>query len=422
MRAPQYVQMALDPAVPSPDRASDQRRMLSGLSVWLALPAVAYALLFPWLKLYGEILLIPVVGLALGAIIAGRERLLPPRYLPFLLFTLVTLAASLLMLMPTGWTLQHSNAAAFRHWFYVPALPIISGAFLVILERHYDWMKRHALALLLAALVLSRFARFLSGDTDTPETGYFLYAVTNDVALVGALFLLFLFRRRRPLLVDLAAIGAMLLISSSAQLQLFWIVVAGIRILKSPERVPIVAFLALAAFVLWAPTQIDLLREVDHNTAVRAVLWRDVWLAIVDTYGIGVGYGTEFIRNQFAEIVSWEWTIGSSRDDVFVGTHSTYYDVLLRDGLLGCALFLYWFVSTIRVSRNLPRPERALASAIGVMLMINSAVNVGASSVNFLFGTCICLAMLEFFARRSALAAAEEPTSAPPAPAGESWR
>lgn len=196
------------------------------------------------------------------------------------------------------------------------------------------------------------------------------------------LFLILLFRRKRPWLIDAAMTIAAFSVSSSSQSQLFCLAVLGIRFSKYPIIMMIGLSVACMSFIAIAPFFAVPLHDIDHNTGVRAILWRDTLRASADTYGFGfgVGYGTEYIKNRFEEIMPPGWTIGTGPNDIFVATHSSFYDVLLREGVIGLCLFASWFFHSIRVPSQAGLHEKRYMACVAALLVINSAVNVGLSS------------------------------------------
>lgn len=369
----------------------------------IGLPCLAYAMLSLPLRSFGELpLLLGILSAAAAAVLAGGFRL-PKRYAPFLVYSLSILVLSILGVMPDAWTERRDTGAAVRQWFYVPALPILVVYFSGLFSAFWKEIRNHAGLIFLVLLIVSRIGQSLHrGDptgtgppgTFDPLTDVFIYTFTNDAALVALAFLVFLFRRKRHILVDLGLIFAMLLFSSSSQSQVMWLGVAAIRMLKTPRTFMILASTAMLAFILIAPLFIPALKTLDHNSAVRAILWRDTQEAVVQTNGIGVGYGTEFIKNRFEEIMPWGWHIGAGPNDVFVATHSAFYDILLREGIIGLALFAWWFFAYLRVPPDYTLDKARLASAAGLLLVINNTVNVGLSSVTFLFGSAATIAFL----------------------------
>ena len=159
---------------------------------------------------------------------------------------------------------------------------------------------------------------------------------------------------------------------------------------------------ALSLFSLIAPFFISELNTVDSNTGFRLILWRDTWSALIDTYGLGVGYGTEYISNDFTHIHDryWKITPEDADDRLFVGTHSTFYDIALRNGILGLMLFATWFLRTIfQAPKNSPQNAK-LFYATAALLIVNNAVNMGFTSMSFCLGTGACLGFLHYLRQR----------------------
>ena len=85
----------------------------------------------------------------------------------------------------------------------------------------------------------------------------------------------------------------------------------------------------------------------------------------------------------------------------FVGTHSTFYDIALRNGILGLMIFVTWFLRTIfQAPKNSPQNEK-LFYATAALLIINNAVNMGFTSMSFCLGTGACLGMLHYLRQRA---------------------
>lgn len=369
----------------------------------IGLPCVLYAMFSLPLRSFGELPLLVAVASAGAAVVATGSFRLPRRYAPFFVFSFSILVLSLAGAMPAAWTEHRETGAALRQWFYVPALPILVIYFSGLFVAYWKEITRHAGLIFLVLFAFSRIGQSLHrGDptgtgppgTFDPLTDVFIYAFTNDAAFVALAFLVFLFRRTRHIVVDLGLIIAMLLFSSSSQSQVMWLGVAAIRMTLYPRVFTTLASLAILAFILVAPLLIASLKSLDHNSAVRAILWRDTQEALVETNGIGVGYGTEFIKNRFEEIMPWGWHIGAGPSDMFVATHSAFYDILLREGVIGLTLFAWWFFGYLLVPRSYSLANVRLASAVGFLLVINNTVNVGLSSVAFLFGSAATIALL----------------------------
>ncbi|TYR33057.1 hypothetical protein FY036_08310 [Mesorhizobium microcysteis] len=363
------------------------------LPFWVGFPCLLYGLMSLSLRELGELPLLIAVASAAAALTFAGVWPIRGRYMPFFVFSLVIFTLSLAQVMPSSWTKIHDENAALRQWFYVPVLPILIAYFTLALRYSYAFLQKNIVALVLIAAVLSRMSQHLHGIYD-PETDVFFYTLTNDVAIVAMLFLVLLFREKRHWLVDATIIAFAFALSSSAQSQLFCLVVLALRLSRRPTLMLIGISAACLSFIAIAPFFAVQLHPLDHNTAVRAILWRDVLQATADTFGLGVGYGTEYIKHRFEEIMPWGWTIGTGPNDIFVATHSSFYDVLLREGVIGLLLFCFWFFHAIRMPARATLHERRFAACVAALLVINSAVNVGLSSISFLFGSAFAVALL----------------------------
>jgi hypothetical protein len=117
---------------------------------------------------------------------------------------------------------------------------------------------------------------------------------------------------------------------------------------------------------------------------------------MVQTNGVGVGFGTEYIRNDFSS-VEYGWILMDARDParMFISTHSAFYDVGIRLGLPGIALFILWMARYAVVPSWLTTRNARLSAALTIQLYCSLAVNPGLVSTNIFIGIAMILAMLE---------------------------
>jgi len=367
------------------------------LALFAGLVPVAYAAGFFFLRPLGAgPLLLALAAAAAAMCLSRRPFLLGWPYLAFAAWASAILALSLAGLMPDGWTRYHSAPAAMRQWLWVPALPIVVASTYLALLPLMGWIRRRALVLMVAAFVVSRLARNLTSLEVDPVEQIFIYTMTSDNVLVVLLFLVWFYRERRSLGLGLVSHAALFAMSNSSQSQILVLIFAAIWLLGRPASVVTGAGLALLGFILIAPFHVEAINAADPNAGIRALMWRDALRAVVETGGLGVGFGTEAITNDFTEIRPREWllTEENSEDRLFIATHSSFYDVLLRTGLPGALMILGWLVAFCFT--DIPRAGRArqlFCAIVGVFLVSNS-INIGLSSINFLFGSAFCLAAL----------------------------
>ena len=386
-------------------RAEDPHAPVSrpgSIVLLLCLPCVLYAGGFSILRKYGEIPLLVTLVLAVAAILLHGRVNFKRSYLLFFGFSAVILALSFLSVMPKAWTVMHDNFAAVRHWIWVPALPVIGSAFALVCRRSFDHIERHALKYLLLVYIFTRLSRTFSGDIYVEEQAWLIYTFTSDNMVVALTFLLFLFRADRNAILDCSYIVLALALSTSSQSLLFFLWLLALRVVGRARLLTLALILFTMLFILVAPLFVVAIDNIDPNSGVRAVLWRDTWIALLETYGLGVGFGTEYITNNFYEIRgSREWSMVVSQSDlIYVATHSTFYDVALRTGIVGLGLFLFWFRSAVRLIVVLEQRRERFYSAIVGLLVINCSINVGLSSIQFLFGSAFCVGLLGHLRQR----------------------
>ena len=127
---------------------------------------------------------------------------------------------------------------------------------------------------------------------------------------------------------------------------------------------------------------------MDVNSGVRAIFWRDTQLAVRQTWGIGVGFGTEYITNWFGDIgrsYDYVLTAEGASDRLFISNHSIYYDVALRLGLIGVALFITMIVGTVKAAQS------RLAAPLCAYLIVSIGVVPALTTVDTQIGICLLI-------------------------------
>ncbi|RCK31765.1 hypothetical protein TH19_20305 [Thalassospira profundimaris] len=195
-------------------------------------------------------------------------------------------------------------------------------------------------------------------------------------------------------------------LASSSQTQLVALILPLSLLVKRNGLYALIGIsIALTAFLLIAPIYPYELYVIDDNSGVRAVMWRDVWRLLSDSNGLGVGFGTEYITNQFYALTTANWGLENYHEDfLYIGTHSTIYDMSLRLGIPGLFLFLVWLLPIVFSRRNIPTgSEHSMFWTAGCIFIIMNTVNVGIYSINFLFSSAITLGFMQALRDRAAL-------------------
>lgn len=378
------------PANPAPPRRRKTQRWVDAAMFVIVAYLVCYDLMRDW---GAAGVLVPVM---LAAIITIRQRsfIRPRQYVAFMLWACLIMALSLLGLMPKSWTEHFDRLAAFRQFAPLVMLPFLASAFSVFFTAALPWIERHALRALVVMYALHLLIPMWRGSVD--EFYGTFYTITNNTAAFWIVFIFWVTRQETPVIAKLLGIAIMTMLASSAQSLLIVLLLPFMFLWRQRDLALVMLALALAVFLLVAPYHAQTLFDLDPNSGVRAVMWKDVLKVVRDTFGLGVGFGTEYITNFFGEVTDGEWGLASYEDDLFyLASHSTLYDMLLRLGAVGVVLFLLWLWPQLHGADRLKsRADRVAFAVVAAMFLIVNAINVGVFSVNFLFGGATMLGFL----------------------------
>ena len=363
------------------------------------------------LKAYRLPALLPIVILA---VVYARETVLRKQHLPLLAFTalgLVYVVLSYLHAFPTAWTRYHDTSVIPQQAsFLAILLPMVAAS-----QKWWEDSRfNHNRDAVLIAVVVVAFGLgsvvdlALLGDTSFRAS----FTLRNHVFL-GLLALSYL--AFRPGKWRYTAILALLLVSA-------WCVAHNYFLQNTIVYLTILGFLAttivgipadrliLAAFlVLLATATIVGLQdpgrvfEIDANSGWRLAFWKDALEATAQTWGVGVGFGTESLRNEYSALLDRENYREEGGDFLLVSTHSAFIDTLYRLGIVGFGL-LVLILARCFPHRSTPVSARAQCCAMFAILVLCLHSNLGLQSPMYSLGVAICIGYLQS-ERRKALAA-----------------
>ncbi|WP_188053219.1 hypothetical protein [Sphingosinithalassobacter sp. CS137] len=360
----------------------------------LAIPALLYGSLFTITREFGELAYIFIVGLAALACAGSRQLKFFPgqRFLVVLSFFYIIL--SRFDVLPSAWTIYHDDFAALRQWIPLVTTPILTTAMFLLFWQYRRFIIEYALLLCAIAFVIRFIASFWEQDlywyADVPLGIYGLYSPNNDtlplLLMLGIAAHRVDGRWRLQILLTLFTA----LVSTSAATRLFALINMGARLVGGRTTMLIMLFIALMAFQLISPFYYDAIYTLDGNSGVRTIFWRDAQLAVMQSHGLGVGFGTEYITNWFGDVgrISWGLTTEDADNRLFISTHSTFYDFALRMGVLGAGGFALWMFSVVRGAVT------PTAVPTAALLVISCAVTPAMTAIDTQIGISMLLAWL----------------------------
>lgn len=364
-----------------------------------AISLAAYAAMRP---LGWSGLMMPVAA-CLAVVVAKKRMIFFRSLFPFYIFSLLVLVLSLFSLMPRAWTIYHSNFAALRHWAWLPIFTLYATAFYYYAREHWDFVARNSLALAAVSFVISRAVELVMLPSISVQRDILLYGITDENALTFAFLTIYICYTARTRLRALICGVVLVLLCSAATSVLAALMVIAMRMIRFRKQACLGLFCAFGLFTLFAPIWTYQLYQVDVNTGVRLVFWGDAQTAIWETHGIGVGYGTEYIRNDLRILDNrdaQELIEEDAQDRLFVGTHNSLYDIALRTGVIGFALFLIGFLKEIRGIREKSRYAPLYYGFLSAFI-VNNSLNMGLASVNLMLGSALFCAIIVIAKNRS---------------------
>ncbi len=401
--------------LPRQPRLTQAQGRTTGIENWRltvgalsAIPLIVYCMVFPLTRVVSEGLLFVALAGAMGSVLMYGRLVMPLAQILFAILATVWLLLSMTDMLPPAWTIFYDNGAAVRQWSYVLIIPIITTSFYVFLQKYGAFIWRHAFLLAIAWYILSRIALVISQEREW-QRDILLYGVNNINFPLFVLLYIFALSRKRPIFVDLAIILAIAVVCPTVTNLAAALCAGGLRVFNKMRFAPLIIGVMLIAVLLIAKEFPLEVYQLDANSGVRAVMWRDATAAVIQTNGLGVGFGTEYISNQFNSIAR-DWVLLDQRDPtrMFVSTHSAFYDAALRMGLGGLVLFLAWIGRYSIVDRKVTGTNVPLSAALAILMYLSLALNPAMVSTNIYIGVSAVLATLEYL-RTGANPSGEKP-------------
>lgn len=181
--------------------------------------------------------------------------------------------------------------------------------------------------------LLSAFSSFFRSLSNSGMIGY-----------LGLGILILSLHASRRIFLALVAVPFMLVLTPFLQTKIVALLLLVFALTPLPRATlsaSLAGFLALWACALFF---IEEVRLFEPTLAVRLEMQRDAVAAFVESYGLGVGFGTEAVTPK-TFLGELNWAAGSNIADVnerwiFISPHNSFATMFFRMGLVGGALFL----------------------------------------------------------------------------------
>ncbi|MCC6948884.1 MAG: hypothetical protein IT539_14050 [Bradyrhizobiaceae bacterium] len=350
--------------------------------------------------------------IALVAATYARESMFRRQNFPLLLFSvwgLIYVVLSFIDAFPAAWTRYYDRGAIFQQAsFLAILLPLVSASQKWWEDARFDFNRDAVLiAIVLAAFLFGSVIDIIMFGTEgmIPRP---LVTLRNFVfiGLLALTYLIFRSERWRSIAIGVFVVltgwsiwWALYVQNVIAYATIFgFLTMAILRI--SADRLMLFLFVLLATIVTIVGILDPLpIFEIDPNTGWRLAWWGDVVEALRDTWGVGVGFGTESLRNEYSAILHRDSYRAELEDFLFVGTHSAFFDTMFRTGVVGFLLLCIVLVRCFPHPRMAPL-ARAHCCAMFALLILCLHSNLGLQSPMYSIGAAICIGYLQSERRR----------------------
>jgi hypothetical protein len=299
-------------------------------------------------------------------------------------------------LMPSGWS-------RFREAIYIPQQASFVVAFypmVMAAERFWKYVLAHRnRGLLLVGLAacgsLGGRLSLLAFSGPDPEIYEVSASNNNEIFFYIAMFYgVYLSKSWLVRIIAILCLMGCLFATPFAQVMIVFVVALVMAVSPLP-RTTAAAFVATFLSIwIWGIFNVTAVWRADANSGVRLIFARDAFNSIVETNGVGVGFGTEAIRNIYPEFahrhINW---YNSYSSFMLTGPHNSFVGVSFRLGLLGGLIMIWLFV--YRCFPGSARlPVSRFLSMIYSLLVITLFVNVSLESPTYSMAIAFMLALL----------------------------
>ena len=364
------------------------------------------------LRLIGPLFVVIPVGSCL--LYALLRRTAPPGLLSaYVAFCIFVAVLSGFHLFPTSWQIFFINEAAVRQ--LIPLLGFFAVAWASkayfrrrLLRGDVFWGAPFIIVLGFAVGPAVMLQQGLQYQGDDPASSILaLYgAFINNVVIVMFFVMGYIFWtndwRRYAGLVTIVAIAV---VTHFEQFRILALVALA-TLLGASGRIVVIGVVAM--FIGGYAIALDHIPELmllSPNSGIRLAFIADALSSVVDTYGIGIGYGTESVRWQYNFPDMPVFTFRPDPESVTpdrmlellsTGVHNSFVQSLLRTGVVGFLLFVAAFASALP-PRNAPKGVHNHASIVFCMIFIACFVNPALESplqavgIGFVYGYLLAL-------------------------------
>lgn len=356
---------------PQVRRAVRRARAWSVLDAAFLTAVAAFVLLQSQLEALGGALYVAFLAICIAYVALKKDIVLILPLAGMTALGVVYIGLSYLHVLPDAWTLFYVPEAIPQQASFVVALyPLVLASRSFFATSIASGRTRMCGLIILLCYIVHLI---LVLGLDSVLINWRIAGFTNNIALVFCSIVLLTLHARsstRHAVILLAAVAILLLSQTSQAVIVGLALIAACWSLARPYLVPGLVVSSVAV-TLAAMFYIPEVWRWDPNTGVRLLFWRDALMVLADTWGAGIGFGKEAIRNYYLlvdhEHVAELYGSSSGKSLIFTGVHNSFLGVPMRLGLLGLVFMIWYFLLLARTaSRRRSRFSLFLACLLAI--------------------------------------------------------
>lgn len=345
----------------------------------------------------GDLLFIFIVFYVIFYSVYSKELFKNNYFSLFSIIGITYIFMSYIDMLPDAWTNFYSSEKIPMQSFYIVMLYPVISSFRAIFKKII--LGKPSKVMFVTVLIIMIPTSFLFNDANMPihmsDVSYIEKIFPNLMNSTYAILLLAIIlasaleaKYINILFAILITIGFYYDLSIQIKISLVMFLIVQI---KYTSKFAFISFLfSFTLLCIAGITIIDInyIIDIDKNSAIRGYLWLDGLSLFWESYGVGVGFGKELVRNYYAPMAIDEFY---TSEMIFTGgIHNSFISMFARLGLLGGLAFSLAFAKTAWPS-HAPSQWRSSAYFAYITAYIGCWVNVAIESPLTIIGVAAML-------------------------------
>ena len=137
------------------------------------------------------------------------------------------------------------------------------------------------------------------------------------------------------------------------------------------------------------------LQSLDNNMPIRLILIRDALAGLVQSYGLGVGFGTESITNDYTRLGILHFQSDEAPGFIHLAAHNSFATIAFRLGFIGFIILLLFCAQTYnKIKDSISERDIQAKCSLFVAFFILAFTNPALESFGYLYGACLYLSVV----------------------------